>query len=120
MKKILLAFTIMLGIGILASCKKGIKDNANDQTTTPTIKKNESFQYDFGFIGIEDNMSISQQAYHFETSELKRDNTGKMIYTYKPILNYVGTDEVEISLGISNGASIVNTIKTKIKVTISN
>jgi hypothetical protein len=49
-----------------------------------------------------------------------RDNTGKMIYNYKPTLNYVGTDEVEITLSISDGASIVNTISTKIKLTITN
>ena len=39
--------------------------------------------------------------------------TGKMIYTYKPSLNYVGTDEVEISLVISDGAKNVNTINQK-------
>lgn len=110
----------MFGLGILASCTKANQNIANQQTITPTIKKNESFQYKFGLIGIEDKMSISQQANHYETSELKRDNTGKMIYTYKPSLNYVGTDEVEISLGISDGAKIVKTIKTKIKLTITN
>ena len=120
MKKIFLAFTIMIGLGILASCKKANLDNDKQQTTTPTIKKNELFQYEFGLIGIEDDISVSQQANHFETSELKRDSTGKIIYTYKPSLNYVGTDKVEISLGISDGATIVNTFKTKIKLTITN
>ncbi len=108
------------------SCKKTIDNNTNQQTTTPqtttpSIKKNQSFQYEFGLIGIEDGLSISQQANHFEISELRRNNnTGKMIYNYKPGLNYVGTDEVEITLNISNGASIVNTIKTKILLTITN
>jgi hypothetical protein len=120
MKKLLLALTIMVGLGILTSCKKATQDAAKQQTITSTIKKDESFQHEFGLIGIEDNMSISQQASHFETSELKRDNTGKIIHTYKPSLNYVGTDEVEVSLDISNGATIANTSKTKIKLTITN
>lgn len=120
MKKIFIAFIIVFGLSILASCKKNIQNNATQKTIVAAIVKNESFQYEFGLIGIEDNMVISQQAKKFETSELKRDNNGKMIYTYKPGLNYVGYDEVEISLGISNGASIVNTSKTKIKLTITN
>ena len=120
MKKLLLAFAIMFGLAILTSCKKESQDNTKQQTITPNIKKNELFKYEFGLIGLEDNMFISQQANHFEKSELKRDNTGRIIYTYKPSLNYVGTDEVEVSLGISNGATIINTIKSKIKLTITN
>lgn len=124
MKIIKLAISLIFSLSMLVfSCTKATDNNTNNtnqQTTTPSIKKNQSFQYNFGVIGIEDGISISQQARNFNISSLSRDNTGKMIYNYKPSLNYVGTDEVEITLNISNGASFVNTVKTTIKITITN
>ena len=121
MKKLFSVFTMLFSLSFLAqSCQKTVEnDNNNKETTTPTIKKNQSFQYEFGLIGLEDRLSISEQAKHFEISSLKRDNKGKMIYNYTPNLNYVGTDDVEITLSISDGASMVNTIRTKIKLTIT-
>ncbi|MEO7048804.1 MAG: hypothetical protein ABI091_26115 [Ferruginibacter sp.] len=120
MKKIFIIVTIIWGSFIFASCKKATPDNDQQKTINATIKKNEPFQYKFGLIGIEDNISISQQANNFKISELNRDSSGKIIYTYMPGLNFVGADEVEISLGISNGAVIINTVKTKIKLTVTN
>lgn len=115
MKNIFIILTILFVSFIFASCKKDAP-----KTINAIIKKNESFQYKFGLIGTEDNMSISQQANNFKISELKRDSSGEIIYTYLPSLNFVGTDEVEISLGISNGAAIINTVKTKIKLMVTN
>lgn len=123
MKKISLVLALFLSLGLLAlSCKKSGEDcanNSNHPTTNPVIKKNQTFQYNFGTTGIEDGFSISQQARNFEISSLSRDNSGKMIYTYKPVFNYTGTEEVVINQDVSNGASVVKTVKTTIRITIT-
>lgn len=119
MKKIVFAFIFFLGLFIVSSCKKQIHPNGQQQIINATLKSNTAFQYDFGLTGFEDNISITQQAKNYETSELKRDDSGKFIYTYKPGKNYAGTDEVVVSHGISNGSTIVNTMKTIIKLTIT-
>ncbi len=100
------------------SCKKSDDDN-NQQTINLGLKKNQYFKYAFGLIGIEDGMAITRQAKHFDTSKLERDSLGKMIYNYKPRLNYVGNDNVEITFYLSNGATVVNSSKTIIRFTIT-
>ncbi len=58
--------------------------------------------------GDEEGASISIQATHFEISEIVRDSSTNYlaIYRYKPAVDYVGTDSVEIKTSTgSDGAS---------------
>jgi hypothetical protein len=121
MIKSTLAFAITFSVFIfIPACRKSNNDSVAQQTTTPILKKNQSFAYDFGLIGIEDGLTISQQAKHFETSTLQRDNGGNIMYYYKPQLDYVGNDDVVITLSVSNGGAVVRTTATKINFTIKN
>ena len=66
-------------------------------------------------------IACNQQTNKIQVLQNQFDSlTTKLANTYKPGLNYAGTDEVEISLGISNGGAIVNTLKTKFKILIRN
>ena len=121
MKRSILLFTFFFSLIVLTqSCKKenGITVK-KEQTVNATIKKNQSFQYNFGLIGIEDGLAISSQASHSDESMLSRDNSDKIIYTYQPRLDYTGTDQVEITFSMSNGYSVVSTRKTIFKFNIT-
>ncbi len=119
MKTRILTFTFVLSLFLLTeSCKKDTDSTVEYQTINSTLKKNQVFQHDFGRIGIEDDLFISKAASHSKTSMVGRDDAEKIIYTYQPSQDYVGTDEVEILHSISNGATVVSTIKTKIMLTI--
>lgn len=121
MKRSILIFTFFFSLMALTqSCKKEEETTViKDRTINATIKKNQSYQYNFGLIGIEDGLDISSQASHSNESTLNRDNSGKIIYTYQPRLDYTGTDRVEITYSMSNGASVVSTSKTIIKLNIT-
>jgi hypothetical protein len=71
-----------------------------------SIKSNQTYQYDLGSFGDEEGASISRQASHFQVSKTERVNYVKIIYTFTPTQNYVGTDEVELKAERgSDGAS---------------
>jgi hypothetical protein len=97
MKSTILILTILLSILTLThSCKKDKSVNSNIETINATIKANETYQYDLGLFGDEEGATISVQASHFQVSKLERVDYVKIIYTYTPTQNYVGTDEVEL------------------------
>ena len=120
MKKILSQFAIILCMFVLTqSCKK----NNITKTIDVAIKSNEDYLYDLGGFGDEEGASISRQATHDQLSLLTRDsNFVSIIYKYKPALNYIGTDEVELKSerGSDGGSRNDNIIITTIKFTISN
>ncbi|MGI8950402.1 MAG: hypothetical protein ACR2FN_02345 [Chitinophagaceae bacterium] len=103
--------------------QKGNNLNNTSQTINVTIKSNETYQYNLGAFGDEEGANITRQAQHYEISSLKRDSDFVTInYEYKPSLNYVGTDDVELkSARGSDGASANNKIIiTTIKFVIIN
>jgi hypothetical protein len=72
------------------------------------LSKNQSYEYNTLIGGDEEGASISIQAKHFDISEIVRDSTTNYmaIYRYKPAMDYVGTDSVEIKTSTgSDGAS---------------
>lgn len=111
----------------LQSCKKdSTRELASEpisRTIVQTIRSNQSYQFDLGNFGFEEGASISKQATHFSISSVDRIiDTGKIIYTYIPATNFIGTDEVEIiSARGSDGASPNNKlVYTTIKFTVIN
>ena len=115
MKKIFLLFVL---IGILSSCSKDDKENIIDQNVT--IRNSENYEYDLGFFGDEEGAGIQTQADHFEISELNRDfSIGKVIYTYKPLSEYVGTDYVELITERGSDGSGSNPDRSIIKITFN-
>ena len=96
MKKI---FLILISV-ICFSCTRD-----DDGTPTPKIEENvfisksENYNYQIGFLGDEDGVEITQQAQHFEISRVVRNNnTGEVIYNYKPQSDFIGSDSVELSV----------------------
>jgi len=87
-------------------CKKDDSKNPT-QTINASISSNQTYQYDLGSFGDEEGAGINKQASHFLISKTERIiESGKIIYTYVPTLNYVGTDQVEIKTERgSDGAS---------------
>ena len=65
-----------------------------------TVKNTEDFSFDFEISGDEEGATIIVQAEHAEISEIKRDESTNwsVVYHYKPIENFVGTDSVRIEL----------------------
>ena len=117
MTRIVLSLTLLLTLAVLLqSCKK---DDLKEQTISATVKKNQVYQHNFGLIGIEDGFSVSKQPGRYLTSELSRDDSGNIIYTYQPAEDFVGRDEVEFTVSLSNGASVYATRKTTLKLTVT-
>lgn len=129
MKNIFSILILLLGLTILIqSCKKDKTSDSIPQTTNQTInqtiKANQSFQFDLGYFGKEENASISKQATNYTVSTIDMDiiNTGKVIYKYVPALNFVGTDKVEIksARGSDGGSANDNVIYITINFIITN
>ncbi|MEI6091973.1 MAG: hypothetical protein WCR42_16085 [bacterium] len=123
MKKNIFEIALIICILLLAqSCKKDQVLNPDANTINVPIQAGLTYEYDLGYFGDEEGAHISQQATHFQISEIGREfGTGKVIYTYKSTENYIGTDEVEItSERGSDGASPNDhIIITKINFTIT-
>ena len=123
MKKTLLHFSIISCLFFsIQSCKKdtSIQDS---ETINVTIRSNEDYSFALGKFGDEEGATIDRQAMHYEISSIIRNpDFVNVTYKYKPSLNYVGTDEVELrSARGSDGASPNDKIIiTTIKFTITN
>jgi hypothetical protein len=63
------------------------------QSITVELLKNETYHYTLPQNQSDDAYQVTRQASHFSVSELGANE----IYTYKPALNYVGTDDVTIA-----------------------
>jgi len=123
MKNAFPILTFILSILTLThSCKKDKSIDSTKTTINVSIMSNETYQYDLGEFGDEEGVSISVQASYFQVSKVERVNYEKMIYTYTPTQNYVGTDEVELKAErSSDGAGPSDKITiVVIKFTITN
>lgn len=95
------AFSILTGCEDIS--QKTVKTSFDIQLT-----KNQSYEYNTRIGGDEEGAVISIQATHFSISEIVRDNSTNFvaIYKYKPELDFMGTDMVEIKTSTgSDGAS---------------
>ena len=116
---------LMLVFVLFTSTQSCEKDNPSKTSTNSiqiSLKLNEIYHFDLGYFGDEEGALISKQANHFQTSKIDRDiNSGKIIYTYVPTIDYSGMDEVELkSIRGSDGASPdTNIITTVVKFSIS-
>lgn len=123
MKKTILILIFVFGISILnQSCKNDSSLNSTKNTIYVTINTDDTYEYDLGYFGDEEGAYISKQAKHFQVIEIERIiASGKVIYTYQPIENYVGIDEVEIKSERGSDGATPNDdiITTLIKFTIT-
>lgn len=102
-------------------CKKDDSKNSI-KTINVSIKINQTYQYDLGSFGDEEGASITKQASHFLISKTERViESGKILYTYVPQLNYDGSDEVEIKAerGSDGASPSTDIITLVIKFTIT-
>ena len=107
MKNAIIILTVMLSIlALTQSCKKDKSINSTKKTINVSISSNETYQYDLGVFGDEEGASINAQASHFQISKIERVEYVKLIYTYTPTKDFVGTDAVELKAERgSDGAS---------------
>ena len=108
-------------LAIVQGCKK--EDGKEPKMTmSVSLKSNQTYQYDLGSFGDEEGAVITSQALHFQTSKIGRDVSGKIVYTYVPAVNYIGTDEVEISTrrGGSDGSNPGTVALIDFKLTMTN
>ena len=117
---------IFFGLTTLTqSCKKSSTSEPIIQTINADIKVNQSYQLDLGGFSVEEDAGISKQATHFLVSSVSKYSSGNfanIIYKYTPAANFVGKDEVELTITKGSNGTIPNTTITHtiIKITISN
>jgi hypothetical protein len=102
-----LIVVIILVVAGSISCEDSSEITYKDSMDVQ-LSKNQSYEYNTLIGGDEEGASISIQALHFEISEIVRDSTTNYmaIYRYKPAVDYVGKDSVEIKISTgSDGAS---------------
>lgn len=68
-------------------------------------------------IPVEGGYSFSQQAEHFEVSEIRHKEEG-IFYFYKPNDGFTGNDVVKIKRADSNGAEIISETITTINIKV--
>ena len=99
------------------SCKK--TENVTRQSTSASLKPNESFRLSLTNICAVCGSEISRQASHFDSSVILIDSAAgqyQFVYVYRPAKDYVGSDEVEIKQSASGGDNdaIYTTVKFSI------
>jgi hypothetical protein len=99
MKKVILASISILALGLsFQSCKK--HDMPEPETKYQTIEivldENKAYQYNFGTPASE--LTITKQSSAFLISQLD-EASETVLFNYMPQTNFVGTDEVQITLG---------------------
>lgn len=83
-----------------------------------TVSKGNVYTYTIGTaIPTEGDIKISKQAAHFELSAITTDTMG-IIYHYKPELDFLGSDNIEITQTYSSGGDIVGTTIIRISITV--
>ena len=87
-----------------------------------TLKNSESYSYNLNISGDEEGAIIKVQAMHFQISELIRDSgtNWSVVYIYKPVSGYVGSDYVEIETctgGDGINCSDIETVKINFEIT---
>lgn len=99
MKVKIVASAVILSLGLsFQSCKKPKKEigETSTQTIDVVLDMNKSYQYSFGTP--DDDLSITQQSQSFLVSELDEVNES-VLFNYTPKTDFVGTDEVQVTLG---------------------
>lgn len=97
---------LLTTIALLASCEDDSPQTV-DKTLDIQLSKNQGYEYDTKISGDEEGVSISMQATHFSISEIVRNKSTNYVavYKYKPALDFVGSDKVEIKISTgSDGA----------------
>ena len=91
------AFVLMISLAFVA-CRKHEerKGKTNYQTIEIVLDMNKSYQYSFGIP--ESELTITKQSNNFLVSELDEANE-TILFNYMPKTNFVGTDEVQVTLG---------------------
>jgi len=94
----LLAFALATVL-LLPACKKA-ETAPITKTINVSLHKNQSYTYSMPAQGdADDVMSITQQAQHYSVSTITyTDNKTATPFNYTPALDYVGTDEVHVSI----------------------
>lgn len=88
-----------LVLASLVSCNKADRVPAIErQTVDASLKVNESYTFTLPASKEDAGYLISTQASNFRVSEIGLDATGEnMVYTYTPMIDFVGQDQVVIS-----------------------
>ena len=103
--KILFLLIISWFLVFAHGCRKD-DSQSSPVTIQVNMKTNQTFQYDLGYFGYEEGAIMVRQGSHFRTSKLERLDYEKIRYTYIPLQDYTGTDEIELRAGRgSDGAS---------------
>jgi hypothetical protein len=94
MKKILNITLIFIVLVFLNSCFSDEVIRYKDVT----LKYTDYYELDLGLSGDEEGARIVKQASHYEYSQFIRDEgtNYSIVYQYKAIDGYIGSDEVEI------------------------
>jgi hypothetical protein len=104
MKKLSALF--IAGFALLViSCQKGNDckphDSKETQTINATLDKNTTYTFTIPANTKSNAYEISTQAVHASTSKLTTD-ASNTVYTFTPVIDYVGTDKVIISAAEQN------------------
>ncbi len=108
-------------ISIFGSCDKDEAAISTDNINV-TITNSEVYKHDFMISGDEEGAIIKTQAQNFQKSELIRDSSTNwsVVYEYKPLSNYAGTDYVEIETctgGEGVGCSNIEIVRINFTIT---
>ena len=119
--KIALSFVIVI---ILGSChEENVVSKASSESRSVVLKNTEEYALDLLVSGDEEGALIKTQAKSFQISELFRDSSTswRVVYRYRPIANFTGTDYVEIETCTGGEGVGCNDIKVvSINFTITN
>lgn len=109
MKRALLSWAVFFHLLlVLSSCSKQSQDNpaapSQSSTINATVSPGQAFTFNAGASG---TLNISNQAFHYQVSEVTVDNSsGAQLYTYVPAKGYAGSDQVTLTHTIA--ASLTN------------
>lgn len=91
------AFALILSLAFVSCKKHGEREaKTNYQTVEIVLDMNKSYQYSFGVPSSE--LTITKQSDAFLVSQLD-EISETVLFNYMPQTNFVGTDEVQITLG---------------------
>lgn len=122
MKTILKLSLFMLPTLVLTNCNKEETENG-DSGIKVTISNTDDYEFDLMISGDEEGALIKTQAQNMEKSELVRDagTNWSVVYQYKPLPNFVGSDYVEIETCTGGESTACSTIEiVRINFTITN
>jgi hypothetical protein len=105
MKNVIKILLILLITMSAVNCSKNDDNSYPVRDKDVTLAQNDSVRVDLGIYSIEGGIEITQQARHYEKSELINND-----YFYIPLTDFTGEDQVEISIYGSTGGDNLNPI----------